>query len=35
VVETNNASVVELVDTMALGAIVARRGGSSPLTRTI
>ncbi len=28
------ASVVELVDTLDLGSSVARRGGSSPLTRT-
>jgi hypothetical protein len=27
--------VVELVDTLDLGSSVARRGGSSPLTRTI
>jgi hypothetical protein len=29
------ASMVELVDTLDLGSSAARRGGSSPLTRTI
>ena len=31
---TLHADVVELVDTLALGASAARRGGSSPLSRT-
>jgi hypothetical protein len=31
---TKHARVVELVDTHALGACAARRGGSSPLSRT-